>query len=256
MRILVTNDDGIRAKGIQTLKEALEPLGTVWVVAPDREQSAASHALTLSRPLRITRHGPREFSVDGTPTDCVLVAIKGVDGLVEPKPDIVLSGINHGPNMGEDVTYSGTVSAAIEGRLLGRPSVALSMVAWEPNHFETAGRVALGIVKMIQSAGLPGSTLLNVNVPDCSFDEIRGVRVTKLGNRVYRDAIIPKTDPRGKPYYWIGGEDPEWEDDDQSDFNAVQEGFISMTPMRLDLTDYRSMVEMSGWEMDGILRDV
>lgn len=255
MRILLTNDDGIQAQGIQTLRKALEPLGTVWVVAPDREQSASSHALTLSRPLRVTRHGDREFSVDGTPADCVLLAIKGVDGLVEPKPDIVISGINHGPNMGDDVTYSGTVSAAREGCLLGKPSLAVSVAAWEPRHFETAGRIAVGIAKTVQEGGLPSRTLLNVNVPDLPFDDIRGIRATKLGNRVYRDAIISKIDPRGKPYYWIGGDDPEWEDDDKSDFNAVQESYVSLTPIHLELTDYKAIVEMSGWEMERILRD-
>lgn len=250
--ILVTNDDGIEAAGLDSLAKALEEMGTVWVVAPDREQSAASHALTLNRPLRLRRHGPRTFSVDGTPTDCVLLAMKGIPGELEPCPDLVVSGINHGPNMGDDVTYSGTVSAAIEGRLLGRPSIAVSLASWRPEHFETAARVARGIARTALSKGLPGRTLLNVNVPDRPFSEIRGVKITKLGNRVYRDAVIQKTDPRGKPYYWIGGEVPDWEEDEQSDFHAVAQGYVSVTPIHLDLTDFRAVVDMGAWEWGGV----
>ncbi|MBD3335952.1 MAG: 5'/3'-nucleotidase SurE [Candidatus Eisenbacteria bacterium] len=255
MRILVTNDDGIRAAGLQALKEALHDLGDVWVVAPDREQSAASHALTLSSPLRLHRHSEREFSVDGTPTDCVLLAVKGIPGLLEPEPEIVVSGINHGPNLGDDVTYSGTVAAALEGRLLGRASLALSLVAWSPEHFDAAAQVARDIVGRIMETGLPDRTLLNVNIPDLPAREIKGLRVTHLGNRVYRDTIIQKTDPRGKPYYWIGGDAPDWEHDEKSDFYAVQEGYVSLTPITLARTDFKAMKEMESWDLGLTLGD-
>ncbi|MBU1701864.1 MAG: 5'/3'-nucleotidase SurE [Candidatus Eisenbacteria bacterium] len=252
MRILLTNDDGIRAEGLKALRMGMESLGDLWVVAPDREQSATSHALTLSRPLRVHQHEDQVFSVDGTPTDCVLLAVKGIRNRLQPKPDLVVSGINHGPNMGDDVTYSGTVSAALEGRLLGCPSIAISVASWKPKHFDSAARVAQGLSRILLETGLPDRTFLNVNVPDIPYDEIKGVRVTKLGDRVYRDVIIDKVDPRGRPYYWIGGDDPDWKYDESSDFFAVQAGYVSVTPISLDRTDFRSVQEMGGWNFDAV----
>jgi len=247
MRILLTNDDGIRARGLRHLREALRDLGEVWVVAPDREQSAASHALTLHDPLRVTPHGEREFSVSGTPTDCVLVAVRGVHGVLEPRPDLVVSGINHGPNMGDDVTYSGTVAAALEGRLLGLPAVAFSSVRWKPQHLEAAADVARAIVSMVMAQMTSPAMLLNVNIPDVPRDDIKGFQATRLGLRVYRDEIVAKVDPRGRPYYWIGGDPPVWEPENESDFGAVSAGFVSITPLQTDWTDRAGLDTLRSW---------
>ena len=247
MRILVTNDDGIGARGLEGLVSALRDLGEVWTVAPDREQSAASHALTLRDPLRVTQHSEREFSVSGTPTDCVLVSVRGIHGLLEPCPDLVVSGINHGPNMGDDVTYSGTVAAAFEGRLLGLPAVAFSNVEWKPRHMETSAHMARVIVETLVARGLPRDTLLNVNIPDLPLERIRGIRVTRLGCRVYRDVIVAKVDPRGRPYFWIGGDPPIWESHDDTDFSAVSEGYVSITPLQTDWTDGRALAALGTW---------
>jgi 5'/3'-nucleotidase len=244
MEILVTNDDGIHAAGLKALAEALRSLGHVTVIAPDREQSAASHALTLHRPLRIRKVEPDVLSVDGTPTDCVLL---GVHGFLKRKPDLVVSGINHGPNMGNDTSYSGTVAAAVEGTFLGIPSVALSLATWEEADFTPAGEVACELVRNFLQHGIRPGMCISVNIPPLPRDRMRGVRVTRLGKRVFRDVIVEKTDPRGKLYYWIGGEDPTWEADELSDFNAVSEGFVSVTPLLLELTDYKAIVEMEGW---------
>lgn len=247
MNILVTNDDGIQAEGLRALTKALRPLGDVTVIAPDREQSAASHALTLHRPLRIKKVEEGILSVDGTPTDCVLL---GVHGFSKRKPDLVVSGINHGPNMGNDTSYSGTVAAAIEGTLLGIPSVAISLATWDDASFEPAGAVARELTKAFLAHGLRESMCINVNIPAIARSEMRGVRVTRLGKRVYRDVIVEKTDPRGKLYYWIGGEEPTWEEDELSDFNAVSEGFVSVTPLSLEFTDYKAIVEMESWGLE------
>jgi 5'-nucleotidase len=244
IEILVTNDDGIGAEGIRALAKAMETLGNVTIMAPDREQSATSHALTLHRPLRIRKISERELSVDGTPTDAVLL---GVHGFLKERPALVVSGINHGPNMGNDVLYSGTVAAASEGTFLGIPSVAISLATWGPADFGPPARVARTLVAQLLRRGLPARTCLNVNVPAIPWDEIKGVKVTRLGKRVYRDVIVEKTDPRGKLYYWIGGEDPTWEADDHSDFNAVNEGFVSVTPLLLELTDTKAILDMERW---------
>jgi 5'-nucleotidase len=245
--ILVTNDDGLGADGIVALREALEPLGRVMVVAPDREQSAASHAVTLRNPLRVNRIDENVISVDGTPTDCVLLA---VNGLLPSKPDYIFSGINHGPNMGDDVSYSGTVAAAIEGTLCGIPSVAISRAMWGTGDFSPAAEFAAVLARMVIKNGIPNNSLLNVNVPPVAREDIEGVRITKLGRRLYRDAVVEKKDPRGKTYYWIGGEMPTWGDEEGSDFNAVDEKMISITPIHLDLTDYRAIVDMKNWSFD------
>ncbi|HEY6572365.1 MAG TPA: 5'/3'-nucleotidase SurE [Candidatus Eisenbacteria bacterium] len=241
MDILVTNDDGIHAEGLRTLAESLRPLGNVTIIAPDREQSATSHSLTLHRPLRIRKVADGILTVDGTPTDCVLMA---VHGFLKRKPDLVVSGINHGPNMGNDVFYSGTVAAAMEGAFLGIPAVALSLATWETIGFEAAGRVATRVVADLVRVGIPAGKCMNVNIPPVPWDELKGVKVTRLGSRVFRDVVVEKTDPRGKSYYWIGGESPTWEPDEASDFTAVSEKYVSVTPLTFELTDYKGIVDL------------
>lgn len=241
MDILVTNDDGIHAEGLRVLADALRPLGSVTIVAPDREQSATSHSLTLHRPLRIRKVSDGILTVDGTPTDCVLMA---VHGFLTRKPDLVVSGINHGPNMGNDVFYSGTVAAAVEGAFLGIPSIALSLASWGSVGFEAAGRVAASLVPQLVRAGIPPGKCMNLNIPPVPWEELRGVRVTRLGTRVFQDVLVKKTDPRGKAYYWIGGEAPTWEPDEASDFTAVSERYVSVTPLTFELTDYKGVVNL------------
>jgi len=238
--ILVSNDDGIRAAGIQALYTALADLGEVWVVAPDREQSAASHALSLHRPLRAEQLEERHFAVDGTPTDCVNLAINGI---LPERPALVVSGINHGGNMGDDITYSGTVSAAMEATLLGIPAIALSLVGRDSKDFRPAARFSCRLAETVLSRGLPPDTLLNVNVPPLPEEKLRGFAVTRQGKRRYGDAIVEKIDPRGKKYYWIGGDDLGHVPMEGSDFSAVEDGYISVTPLHLDLTDYASLFD-------------
>ncbi len=246
IHILLTNDDGIRAEGLCRLREAVSHLGKVIVVAPERQQSGSSHALTLSDPLRISRIDQDTIAVDGTPTDCVLLAMRG---LLATSPDILISGVNHGPNLGDDVTYSGTVAAAFEGTLLGLPSLAISVCSWKECMFDAAARFAANIAQQILRHGLPNGTLLNVNIPSLPPEEIKGVQITKLGKRVYRDAVVKKKDPRGKDYYWIGGQPPIWCRGEETDFEAVEDGKISVTPLHLDLTDYRSMDSIRSWDL-------
>lgn len=249
MRILLSNDDGVLASGLNSLREALEGTGDVFVVAPEREQSGASRSLTLDRPLRVRRMGERVYSVDGTPTDCVLLAVRGIPDTVRVQPDLIVSGINHGPNLGDDVTYSGTVAAAAEGSLMGITSLAISLSSWEPAHFGTAGRVARIIVDQLVERPVPAGTLLNVNVPDVPFEALRGTRVTCLGRRVYPDVIVAERDPRGKPCYWIGGDTPTWLPGEGTDFEAVEAGFVSITPLHLDLTDHGRLPQVRGWAL-------
>jgi len=241
VNILVTNDDGIHAEGLRALADAVRPLGRVTIVAPDREQSATSHSLTLHRPLRIREISDAVLTVDGTPTDCVLL---GVHSFLKEKPDLIVSGINHGPNMGNDVFYSGTVAAASEGAFLGIPSIAISLATWKHVGFEPAGRIARRLVADLVRVGIPAGNCINVNIPAGAWEEVKGVRVTRLGSRVFRDVIVKKTDPRGKNYYWIGGEDPTWAHDEASDFAAVSEGYVSVTPLSFELTDYKGIVEL------------
>ena len=239
MRILVTNDDGIFSEGIKLLAEALEPLGEVTVVAPDREQSASGHSLTLSRPLRLRKIEERWFAVDGTPTDCVSLAAQWL--LKEHPPELVVSGINFGVNLGNDVTYSGTVSATFEGSLLGIPSIAFSQEIGERFSFEEgaqlAGKLVAEIVRELRAGTLPAGLLLNVNLP---AGAIKGVRWTRLGYRRYRQVVVEKVDPRGRKYYWIAGT-PEWREEDGTDYSALAAGYASVTPLHLDLTDYRML---------------
>lgn len=219
-------------------------MGTVYVVAPDRERSAASHSLTLHRPLRVEEVAPRTFAVDGTPTDCISLA---VNGILPERPDIVVSGINKGGNLGEDVTYSGTVSAAMEGTLLNIPSIAVSLVARENFDFRAAAAFAAKLVRYVSRKGLPKDTLLNVNVP--LKKNIKGYRITRQGKRYFSDAVVEKIDPRGKKYYWIGGDMQRWEGGKDSDFYAVNCGYISITPIHLDMTNYSSINELRRWKI-------
>jgi 5'/3'-nucleotidase len=236
--ILLSNDDGISAPGLAVLQGALASLDEVWVVAPDRDQSAVSHSLTLHRPLRIERIGPRTFAVDGTPTDCVNLAINGI---LSARPRLVVSGINHGANLGDDITYSGTVSAAMEATLLGVPAIAVSLAAGERCDFALAADFARRLAAVVLERPLPRDTLLNVNVPDRPASEIRGFALTRQGKRRYGDAIVEKVDPRGKKYYWIGGDQLGFVDAEGTDFSAVERGLISITPLHLDLTNYASL---------------
>ena len=240
--ILVSNDDGVRSEGIAALAAALKDLGTVYVVAPDRERSAASHSLTLHRPLRVTETGPHAYAVDGTPTDCINIAVHGI---LPGRPDIVVSGINMGGNLGEDVSYSGTVSAAMEGTLLDIPSIAISLVARENFDFTGAAAFAARLVRHVLRKGLPKDTLLNVNVP--AVKGIKGHRITRLGKRYFSDVVIEKIDPRGKKYYWIGGDMVRWEGGKDADFYAVSRGYISITPLHLDMTNFSSLDELKRW---------
>ena len=245
MIVLLTNDDGVNAKGLLALKKELSRIGQVWAVAPDREQSATSHSLTLQHPLRINKIGERFFSVDGTPTDAVMLAVHAI---LKRRPDILISGINHGPNMGDDVSYSGTVAAAMEGTILNIPSIAVSNVNWEARHFESAARFVRRLAKFVLENGLPQYTFLNVNVPD-RRQAAKGYKITRLGKRVYSDVVIEKIDPRGRNYYWIGEQTPIWEKKaDDTDFAAIQKGYISITPLHLDTTDYRAMEKIKGWK--------
>jgi 5'-nucleotidase len=246
VNILLTNDDGIQAPALRVLARELSALGQVTTVVPDRDQSATSHSLTLHRPLRIHRHPDGVVSIDGTPTDCVLIAFHG---LLDVRPDVVVSGINHGPNMGEDVFYSGTVAAAIEGSMQGVPAIAASLVTHDPADFVEPARFVRRLVEALAGRGLEGHPVLNVNLPHRSWSEIQGVRLTRLGTRVYSDTLIEKVDPRGRAYYWIGGQDPVWESHEGTDFHAVEHGHISVTPLSLDLTDYRAMVDMEAWDL-------
>jgi 5'-nucleotidase len=246
MLVLVTNDDGIQAPALRRLREELRPLGRVVIVAPDRDQSATSHSLTLHRPFRILRHDEDTYSVDGTPTDCVVTAWYG---LLERAPDLVVSGINHGPNMGEDVFYSGTVAAAIEGTLQGAPSIAASLVTKQAADFTEPAAFVGRLARQVAERGLPRRRLLNVNMPPLPRAEIRGVRLTRLGTRTYRDTLVRKTDPRGRDYYWIGGEEADWSPIEGTDYHAVQAGYVSVTPMRLDLNDDDAFEDLATWNL-------
>jgi len=245
IRILVTNDDGIHSEGIAALENALREIGDVYVVAPESEMSGASHSLTLSRPLRIRQIDERHWTVDGTPTDCVTFALNRILS-AEQQPHICASGINHGANLGDDATYSGTVAGAMEATILGVPGIAFSLVANRHHDFTEAARVAAELTRKAIAEGLPQGTLLNVNVPK---DVPRGIRVTKQGLKNAKPLISEHTDPRGKFYYWIGEERNGFHaDEGGSDFEAIDEGYVSVTPMRSDLTDHRAVELLRSWE--------
>lgn len=244
MHILVSNDDGYRAPGIWALAEALRTVADVTVVAPERDRSGASNSLTLENPLRIHQVGPQTYSVDGTPTDCVHLAITG---FLNEVPDMVISGINAGANLGDDVLYSGTVAAAMEGRNLGRPAIAVSLCAPEPQYYETAAHVAVQVLQRLIRDPLPADTILNVNVPDLPLSELRGFQATRLGRRHRTEKIIHAKDPRGRPIYWIGPAGVEQDAGPGTDFHAVRRGYVSVTPLQIDLTRYQAIDQVAGW---------
>lgn len=247
MRILCTNDDGYLATGLNVLASAAHRVGEVSIVAPDREQSATSNSLTLHHPLRARRARDGAMMVDGTPTDCVILA---VGELLDEKPDLVLSGINHGPNMGEDVLYSGTVAAATEATVLGIPAVAFSYTGRDSDEIEGwEDVIASFLANLNDLSRFPADTLLSVNLPPIPPTEVKGVRVTSLGRRRYTDSLTRALDPSGKEYFWIGGGTTEWTGPAGSDFRAIADGYISVTPLHLDLTNYGLIEEIRTWEL-------
>jgi len=247
MRVLVSNDDGVDAPGIRALAAGLRAAGhEVLVVAPDRDRSGASNSLTLDAPIRVVQLDAQTWKVYGTPTDCVHVAITG---MLEIEPDIVVSGINNTANLGDDVIYSGTVAAAMEGRFLGLPAVALSLATADHKglHFETAARAAVEIIARLRSDPLPADTILNVNVPDLPWAEIRGFETARLGHRHRAEACVPQQDPRGRQWWWIGAAGPEADAGPGTDFNAVRSGHIAITPIHVDLTRYQALEHVASW---------
>ena len=247
MQILLSNDDGYLAPGLAILAKTLSKLGELSVVAPDRNRSAASNSLTLSRPLNVQRADNGFYKVDGTPTDCVHLAITGI---LKTEPDIVISGPNDGPNMGDDVLYSGTVAAATEGRFLGLPAIAVSMGSFDPQHYETACWAIEKLMAKLQQQPLTHDTILNVNVPDLSIEKIKGFQSTRLGNRHKSSGVIKQINPRGEPVYWVGPPGKEQDAGEDTDFYAVKQGFISVTPLQIDLTRYDSLQNLNHWLND------
>jgi len=244
--ILISNDDGFDARGIKVLERALEGLGELVVVAPDSEQSASSHSLTLRRPIEVKQLDKRHYRIGGTPTDCIVLAMQVV---LDRRPDIVVSGINHGPNMGEDVHYSGTVAAAVEGAILGVPAIAISALQRTIEDDEENGRLARTVVEMALEYGLDNKSLINVNIPDPEVAPVKGFKITKLGSRVYENFIEPSGKIPLQTHYTIGGQAPVWNtDDDGSDIAAIRMGYVSITPLHLDPTHYQGIVEMERWK--------
>ena len=244
MRILLSNDDGYFAPGLSLLEQALSRRADVTVVAPERDRSGASNSLTLDRPLTVKRSHDGYYFVNGTPTDCVHLAVTGLlDGL----PDIVVSGINHGANMGDDTIYSGTVAAATEGFLLGIPSIAISLVAEGRGHYDTAARVAVDLVERFRARPLEQAVLLNVNVPDVPYDELRGVQVTRLGKRHKAEPVVKASTPRGDTVYWIGAAGSAQDAGEGTDFHAVSSHVVSLTPLQVDLTRYSQAEAVKSW---------
>ncbi len=247
MRILCTNDDGYLALGIEVLASAARALGSVTIVAPDREQSATSNSLTIHNPLRVRRTHEGVLVVDGTPTDCVILA---VNELLDEPPDVCFSGINHGSNMGEDVLYSGTVAGAMEATVIGIPAIAMSYAG---DAFEDLGAwedVITSVLRgIIEQGDFPADTLFNVNLPPIDAAKVKGIRVTSLGKRRYSDSLTKALDPNGREYYWIGGGEVTWTGAEDSDFAAIREGYISVTPLHLDLTNYKLLEEIRGWRL-------
>lgn len=245
MHFLISNDDGITASGIQVLSECMEKMGKVTIVAPDQDRSGASNSLTLDSPVRIREIGERKFQVKGTPTDCVHIALTG---LLAKDPDMVISGINNGANLGDDVIYSGTVAAAMEGRFLGLPAIAVSLVTQDkPQNFPSAAKAVAMLVDRMRKDPLPADTILNINVPDLAWAEIRGFEVTRLGHRHRAEPTIRELDPRGRPMYWIGPAGAEQDAGPGTDFNAIRRGYVSVTPIHVDLTRYQALDQVAGW---------
>jgi 5'-nucleotidase len=244
MRVLISNDDGYQSPGLRILAEALSGLGDVTVVAPDRDRSGASNSLTLTVPIRADRAENGYLRVEGTPTDCVHLAITG---LLDYEPDIVVAGINHGPNLGDDVIYSGTVAAATEGRFLGLPAMAVSVDAHLPKHLETAGRVAARLVRNLTREAFEPNIILNVNVPDLPYEELRGFAATRLGHRHRAEPVTPAKDPRGRTVYWVGPAGPEQDAGPGTDFHALRKGLVSVTPLQVDLTRHSAVQPLARW---------
>ena len=244
MNILLSNDDGYRAEGLRSLHEAVQTVGRITVVAPDRNRSGASNSLTLDVPLRVHEFAPNCFAVTGTPTDCVHLAISG---LFDFEHDMVMSGINDGPNLGDDVLYSGTVAAAIEGRFLGLPAIALSLVMQNGSHYATAARVAVELIMRLQRAPLGRSTILNVNVPDRPYEALNGYQATRLGFRRRAERMVRATDPRGRPVYWVGAAGQGDDVGPGTDFHAVASGYVSVTPLQIDLTRHSALDDTRDW---------
>ncbi|MGQ0698331.1 MAG: 5'/3'-nucleotidase SurE [Panacagrimonas sp.] len=244
MRILLSNDDGCTAPGLLCLRDHLRQHHEVTVVAPDRNRSGASNSLTLSNPVRVQTHADGTMCVDGTPTDCVHLALTG---MIEDSFDMVVSGINAGANLGDDTLYSGTVAAAMEGRFLGYSAVAVSCCGIAPEHYETAARVAVRVVETLRQNPLPGDNILNVNVPDVPYDELQGFEVTRLGNRHRAEKVVPGKDPRGRPIWWIGAAGSDADSGPGTDFHAIRNCRVSITPLLVDLTRYAAIERLSAW---------
>jgi len=244
MRILLSNDDGYQAPGLKALAEGLAAIATINVVAPERNRSGASNSLTLERPLRANTMDNGFISVDGTPTDCVHLAITG---LLTDEPDMVVAGINDGANMGDDVLYSGTVAAATEGRFLGFPAIAVSMASHAPKYFETGARVAREMVERVRQHPLSADTIININVPDLPYEELKGYQATRLGHRHKAEPVVKTSDPRGRTIYWVGPAGAEQDAGPGTDFHAVREGYVSVTPLKIDLTRHELLPEMQCW---------
>jgi len=252
MNILITNDDGIYAEGLLALKAALEKVGRVYVVAPDRPRSACGHSITLHKPLRADpvklRDGSIAYASNGTPSDCVSLALLG---LVEDKIDLVVSGINHGPNLGWDLTYSGTVSAAMEGAIMGVQSFAISVATYESDiDYTVAANFAVKLTQILKEHKLPESTILNVNVPGIPASEIKGIMITKQGKRRYMGSLEKRSDPMGRAYYWLGGDLPQDSLVEGTDVKAIADDIVSVTPVHLDLTDYSVLDETRSWGIE------
>lgn len=245
MRILLSNDDGYRARGLQSLRAAVATVcDEVVTVAPDRNRSGASNSLTLDQPLRLREIEPDLYCVEGTPTDCVHLAITG---LLENEPDMVLSGVNEGANLGDDVLYSGTVAAATEGRFLGLPAIAFSLAGEQSQHYDTAARVALVLLERLRRDPLPVDTILNVNVPDLPWASLEGFEATRLGHRHRAERVVKDRDPRGRPIYWIGPAGPESDAGPGTDFHAIANRKVSITPIQTDLTRFQALDQIAGW---------
>lgn len=248
MNILLSNDDGVMAQGLKILAQTLREVAKLTIMAPDRNRSGASNSLTLNQPLRVKTLEESIYSIEGTPTDCVHLALTGF--LKEPI-DMVVSGINEGANLGDDVLYSGTVAAAMEGRSLGLPAIALSMVGDKIKHYETGARIALMLIEKLKTHTLPAQTILNVNIPDVPMSEIKGLQVTRLGTRHKSEPTVQSIDPRGHDIYWIGPPGVEADAGPGTDFHAVRQGFVSITPLHLDMTNYNLFERLSVW-LDGM----
>jgi 5'-nucleotidase len=244
MHILLSNDDGYSAPGLIALANAIREHADITVVAPERNRSGASNSLTLDRPLHATLTAEGFIKVDGTPTDCVHLAITG---LLEREPDMVFAGINHGANLGDDVIYSGTVAAATEGRFLGLPAVAISLTGTNPTHFEAAAQIAVRLFQHIRRHPLPADTILNVNVPDLPLADIKGFQATRLGQRHKAEPVVRGRDPRGREIFWVGAAGPEQDAGPGTDFHAIREGYVSATPLQIDLTRYDSLERLAAW---------